>query len=313
MKNKVVAIENTELQLFKLGFGTVDAGTKTTDEQLALCINCYREHGGNVIDTARVYGEGKSEEALGRYFKAQANRDDFVLVTKGGHPPLTDLHQSRLSVKEVEADLDASLAALGTDHIDLYFLHRDDESQEIGNLIEMLESFVKKGKIRYYGCSNYSALRMQQADEYARNHNYRGFVANEMFYNIASDKMNPFPDDTLGVMDKEMLAYHKSNPQNLAMPYFSICSGFFHKLLKDPHNASLKQSPYYTEGNLQVFEQVKALMSKYNASLSQILLGFYTACNFNSVPLFGTSKVANLEDALAYLDIDFDAKDFDFK
>lgn len=307
---KFISIPNTELKMFRLGYGAVDAGGSTQDAALFSCIDCYASHGGNVLDTARVYTAGKSEEAIGRYFAQSHKRDDFVLITKGGHPPLTDLHHSRLSLAEVGADLEESLKALQTDHIDLYFLHRDDESQPIGNLIELLETFVKAGKIRYYGCSNYSAKRMAEADEYAKAHGYRGFVANEMFYNVASDRMNPFPDDTLGIMDEAMLQYHNANPGNLSMPYFSVCSGFFHKLQKNAEDPSLKDSPYYTEGNLKVFKRLQEIMAQKNVSLSQAMLGFYTIQGFNSVPLYGTSKIANLEDALGYLDHTFEPSDF---
>lgn len=305
-----VKVTNTDLNLFKLGFGTVGAGGKISDKDLADCIDFYGERGGNVLDTARVYVDGKSEEALGRYFKKANNRDNFVLMTKGGHPSLTDLHHSRLSFAEVESDLDKSLKALSVDCIDLYFLHRDDEKREIGNLIEMLETFVKKGKIKYYGCSNFTTKRMAQADIYAKEHAYRGFVADEMFYNIASDRMDPFPDDTLGVMDRDMYAYHEKNEQNLAMPYFSVCSGFFHQLIKDQNNPELKKSPYYTEGNLAVFKNIQKVMEKYNASLSQVMLGFYKVCRFTTIPLFGASKISTLEDALGYLDITFETEDF---
>lgn len=309
-QDKFVTIPDTSLKMFRLGYGAVDAGGNTSDQDLFNCIDCYAAHGGNVLDTARVYTAGKSEEALGRYFAKSGKRNDFVLISKGGHPPLTDLHHSRLTLAEVGSDLDLSLKALGTDCIDLYFLHRDDESQPIGNLIELLETFVKAGKIRYYGCSNYSAARMAEADAYAKEHGYRGFVANEMFFNVGSKHMNPFPDDTLGVMDKDMLEYHTHNPRNLSMPYFSVCSGFFHKLLKNENDPALKTTPYYTDGNLKVFAKLKSLMAAKNISLSQAMLGFYTAFPFASVPLYGTHKIANLEDALGYLDLQFEAQDF---
>lgn len=312
MTAKYVSIPNTDLQLFAIGFGTVNAGTTVPDENLASCLDYYEEKGGNVIDTARVYGLGQSEEALGRYLSSSGKRGKFVLVSKGGHPPLEDMHCSRLSAAEVGSDLDASLKALKTDCIDLYFLHRDDPSRPAAEYLDMLESFRKAGKIRYYGCSNWSTKRMQEADEYAKEAGIRGFAANEMFYNIASDHMNPFPDDTLGIMDQEMAGYHRATPGNLAMPYFSVCSGFFHQLAKDEGNEKLKHSPYYTAKNLEIFARMKELCDKYQASLSQIMLGFYGACDFNCVPLFGTGKLANLKDALGVLDIEFDKDDFNF-
>ena len=307
--NHYFQIPDTDLNLFKLGFGTVDAGTKISDSDLFNCVDFYLEKGGNVIDTARIYGEGQSELAVGRWLAKSKKRDKVIIVTKGGHPPLSDLHESRIDVNQVEFDINQSLKALGCDYIDLYFLHRDDTNKPIEYVIDMMESLVKQGKIRYYGCSNFSTSRMIEADNYARKIGARGFAANEMFYNIASSGMNSFPDDTLAVMDPQMKEYHSSNRQNLSMPYFSVCSGFFHKL-HSLGSDSVKDSPYYTDINLKIYQKVLELASKYNASLTQILLGFYSIDAFCNVPLFSTHKVEHLSDALGYLDINFDKNDF---
>ena len=88
-------------------------------------------------------------------------------------------------------DLELSLAALGTDYIDVYFYHRDNEAIPAGELIEIMEEFRKEGKIRYYACSNWSTARMKEADAYAASKGYRGFVANEALFNIASASMRP--------------------------------------------------------------------------------------------------------------------------
>ena len=106
--------------------------------------------------------------------------------------------------------------------------------------------------------------------------------------------------------------YHKENPQNLAMPYFSVCSGFFHRLANNPSDPTLPQSPYYTDKNLELNEKIKALMAKYHASLSQIILGFYTAADFNVIPLYGSGKIEFVKDAVGYTNFDFAPEDFVF-
>ena len=125
----------------------------------------------------------------------------------------------------------ASLKQLGVDCVDIYFYHRDDPNQTVDELIEVMESFRRAGKIRYYACSNWTTARMQAADQYCRAHGYRGFVANQDLYNMGVAHMLPYPDPTMVVCDGEMLEYHK-HTDNLLMPYMGVCSGFFHKLQK---------------------------------------------------------------------------------
>ena len=137
--------------------------------------------------------------------------------------------------------------------IDVYFYHRDNEAIPASELIEVMEEFRKEGKIRYYACSNWSTARMKEADAYAASKGYRGFVANEALFNIASASMKPLEDDTLKIMDQEMQQYHIENPQNLAMPYMSVASGFFHKLYAGGADA-VRNSEYYTPENLKIAE-----------------------------------------------------------
>ena len=92
-----------------------------------------------------------------------------------------------------------------------------------------MEEFRRNGKIRYYGCSNWTTARMKEADAYCKSKGYRGFVANQDMYNIGVKYMNPFSDPTMVVCDEEMLQYHRES-DNLLMPYMGVCSGFFHKL-----------------------------------------------------------------------------------
>ena len=142
--------------------------------------------------------------------------------------PNPDMHKSRVSESCLKYDLEESLRVLGTDYIDIYFYHRDNEDVPVSELIDIMEDFRKQGKIRYYACSNWTTARMKEADVYAASKGCRGFVANEALYNIGEPWMKPMADDTLVIMDKEMQRYHEENPQNLATPYSAACNGFFH-------------------------------------------------------------------------------------
>lgn len=308
---KRIQIPQTELSVYPIGFGTVDAGSVWPNDHAFRLMDTYLAAGGNMIDTARVYSKGDSEGVVGQWFEKSGKRKEVVLITKGGHPPMGDLHQSRMKKTDMVSDLETSLRELRTDYIDIYFYHRDDLSQPVCDLIDVMEGFVKEGKIRYYGASNWTTDRLQQADAYARSKGYRGFTANQALLNIASKHMKPFADDTMVTVDAEMQQYHKNNPGNLLMPYFGVCSGFFHIAAASGLDA-VKQSPYYTEKNLEIQKKVTELQKKYNASVSQIVLGFFYQQAFCTAPLYGSKDEQQLLDAMGTLNIAFDPKDFVF-
>ncbi|MFL6674912.1 MAG: aldo/keto reductase [Massilia sp.] len=130
------------------------------DEQTSLTIvGKAREAGVNFIDTADAYCGGRSEEIVGRAIKA--DRDRWVLATKVGYPADPVL-RADLSRKYVMRAVDQSLRRLGTDYIDLYYLHRDDPTTPLDETIRALADLVHQGKIRYFGVSNFRAWRLAE-------------------------------------------------------------------------------------------------------------------------------------------------------
>ena len=307
-----IQIKETTLSLCPIGFGTANAGIAWDKEDAFKMLDRYVSLGGNVIDTARIYNDwvlgeiGRSERVIGDWIEYRGGHDDLVIMTKGGHPPLDNMNQNRLSKEEMRSDLEKSLNALRINCIDIYFYHRDDESLPVSQLIETMEDFVREGKIKYYGCSNWKTSRMKEAMAYCQEKGYRGFVANQALYNIASKAMKPYPDETMVVMDEEMLQFHKES-NVLAMPYFSLCSGFFTKL---EAGLDVTDSPYYTEENLQLAKKLNTLTKKYNCSLTQIIMGFFLVQDMPFCALAGACSEAQLLDFMERLNIPFDLNDF---
>ena len=314
-----IKIKDTDLELSRLGLGCVKAGVKWAGQEACDLFDAFLDMGGNVYDTARVYSDwipserGRSERVLGQWLAHSGKRHDIVLVSKGGHPDMTgpdpDMHKSRVSGRCLKYDLEESLRVLGTDYIDIYFYHRDNEEVPVSELIDIMEDFKKQGKIRYYACSNWTTTRMKEADAYAVSKGYRGFVANEALYNIGEPWMKPMADDTLVIMDKEMQKYHEENPRNLAIPYSAACNGFFHKLFANGRSA-VSGSEYYTEGNLRNAERLHELMEEYGISVTQAVLGYLTCQKFTCLPLYGPRNIADLKEAMETFRIPFRMEDY---
>lgn len=314
MKHTLI-LPGTGLSVSPFGLGCTRAGSAWTGERADRLLDYFVDMGGNVIDTARIYGLpdiGASEATLGGWLHRRGRRSDIVLMTKGGHPEVSSMHVSRMSRRDMELDLAASLRALRTDYVDIYFYHRDDEDQSVGELLECMEDFRRAGHIRFYACSNWSTRRMREADAYARAHGLTGFVGNECLYNLGSSGAGPMHDDTLVRADADMLAYHQGGTHNTMMPYSGLCEGFFHRLESSPsvQDARLTGSPYHTPANLCLAGRVALLREKYAATTSQVLAGFFFTSAVPMLPLFGCSSESHLAELLAAVDIPFTAQDY---
>lgn len=317
---KRILIPNTDLSVYPIGLGTVDAGLRWDGPEADRIFDTYVYQGGNLIDCAHVYSDwvpgelARAERVLGDWLVRSKKRNEVVIMTKGGHPdmtvPVPDMHKSRMTHDDMVKDLEESLKQLRTDYIDIYFYHRDNQEQTVEEEIETMEQFVKEGKIRYYGCSNWDVERMVQADAYCKEKGYRGFVADQSLLNLGMKYMNPLADDTLGYIKGEAFDYHIKNTGNLAMPYMANCSGFFH-IYDKLGETGIQNNPYYTPENIQVAEGVKILKEKYHCSITQVVLGFFYCQPFPCVPLYGTTKVEHIVDACGTLDIPFTAEDYE--
>ena len=142
------------------------------------------EAGINFFDTANVYSDGSGEEILGRALADFAQRDDIVLATKvhGRMRPGSD--GAGLSRKAIFAEIDAGLARLGTDYVDLYIIHRWDPATPIEETLEALHDVVKAGKARYLGASSMWAWQFSKAQYTARANGWTPFVSMQNHYNL---------------------------------------------------------------------------------------------------------------------------------
>ena len=145
-------------------------------------LDAFVAAGGTCLDTAHIYGGGKSERAVGNWLNRGNNREKMVVLDKGAHH---DSSGPRVNPEAILADLTESLNRLQIETIDLYLLHRDDPNVPVGPIVECLNEQYRFGKIRAFGGSNWTTERIQEANNYAGMYGLKPFVASSPHLSLA--------------------------------------------------------------------------------------------------------------------------------
>ena len=150
--------------------GTMTFGAETSEADSHIQLDHFVEAGGTLVDTADVYSAGVSEEIIGRWFADRPAdiTDRVVLATKGRFPMADEPNGAGLSARHLTRALDASLQRLGVDAVDLYQMHAYDPYTPLEETLRTLDGFVRAGKIRYYGLSNYTGWQLTKLVSFAR-------------------------------------------------------------------------------------------------------------------------------------------------
>ncbi len=176
------------LRVSPLCLGTMMFGDRTDEATSGRIIASARDAGVNFLDTADTYNAGASEEVVGRVIKG--DRDWWVLATKLANPMTEGPNGGGLSLKWVLAAAEASLARLGTDYIDIYYLHKEDHRTPLEETVRALADLVCQGKIRYFAVSNYRVWRLAEICRICDELGIDRPVASQPYYNA----MNRMPE-----------------------------------------------------------------------------------------------------------------------
>jgi aryl-alcohol dehydrogenase-like predicted oxidoreductase len=213
-----IKIGASDLAVFPLNLGgNVFGWTAGRDESFAV-LDAYFAGGGNFIDTADSYSAwvagncgGESESIIGEWMAARGRRSDVIVATKvGGHPEYRGL-----APDTIRRAVDASLQRLGTDFIDLYYTHHDDESVPVEQIMTTLDELVRAGKVRAIGVSNLSLERLESSLEFSEKEGLARYVALQPHYNLVSR------DSYEGARERIAERYGLG-----VMPYYALASGF---------------------------------------------------------------------------------------
>lgn len=311
---KTIALPRTRLSVSQLCLGTNQFGTALDDARAHEMLDAFRALGGNFIDTAHAYSDwvpeaprAASEHTIGRWL-ARQRRDSVVIATKGCEFDYRAGFQPRVTPEHLRADLEASLEALGTGYIDLYWLHRDDPSLPVGRIVDALIEQQRAGRIRHFGCSNWSVERIRAAQRHAAALGHEGFVACQPMWGLAvpdREAMQQFAPG--GHYEDGFRALHE---EGLTMiPYSAQSRGFFTRLASGDE-AALKpdvKALYLSETNRRKLGPLRELALRHNASINAVVLAYLTSQPLPTIPIIGASSLAQLHESVASCALRLDA------
>jgi aryl-alcohol dehydrogenase-like predicted oxidoreductase len=253
---QTVELGRTGRQVSALALGAMQMGNETGERESESILDRYLELGGTFIDTADCYewwarpggSGGESEELLGRWMRDRGNRDRIFLATKGSgmphHSPglwhadgTPDWDLARRTFSGAGADnlrqaLDGSLRRLGTDHIDLYYVHVDDRATPLEETLEALDGFVRAGKVRYLGWSNVRTWRLERIRQLCARHGWTAPVALQQQHSYLRPKAGL---DTASIVDAEQLDYLREHDDLTLVAYSPIVKGVYDPAKRAAH------------------------------------------------------------------------------
>ncbi len=300
-----VSLNNTDLLVSQLCYGTNMLGTAIDQAGADALLDRFAALGGNFIDTARSYGDwipdapaGASERAVGAWLKGR-RRSDFIVATKGGFFDLKKGDwRSRVTPADIETDLGESLSHLGVDFVDLYWLHSDNPEAPVGPIVDALIGHQRAGRIRYFGASNWSAERINQAQAYAKTVGHPGFAAVEPFWGLAVPNIEAAMAQGYGLYyENGLQAVHEAGLSMI--PYAGQSRGFFSKLAEG--EAGLREdlkAMYLNDTNRTRLKAVRRLAAAHGVGINDVVLAYLICQPRQTIPIVGASRPEQLEDSV---------------
>jgi aryl-alcohol dehydrogenase-like predicted oxidoreductase len=239
--------------------------------------------GGNAFDTAYHYADGLPERLLGQWIADRGVRDDVVVIGKGAHTPNCD-------PPSITGQLFESLERLQTDHVDIYFMHRDNPDVPVGEFVDVLDEHVDAGRIGAFGGSNWTIARIEEANAYAAAHGKRGFAAVSNHFGLARALDVPWAGCEHSTDDAGRQWFERTEMP--LFPWSSQARGFFtgRAAPEDRSDADLVRC-YYSDGNFERLARARALGEQLGVAPTAIALAYVLAQPFPTFALIGPRSI----------------------
>jgi aryl-alcohol dehydrogenase-like predicted oxidoreductase len=297
---KKIELSQTKVQVSALSLGTLRFGTRNTYEESAQLMDLYFEAGGRFIDTANSYDQwctqgkgGESQVTIGRWLRERANREEIFLATKVGFG-YGDVPDG-LAASTIIAECENSLRQLGTDHIDLFYAHKDDNNTPLEETLGAFAKLVKDGKIRFFGASNYLAWRLAEADAICNQNGWPEFTCVEQRFTY----LRPNPGSDFGpqrLIDPNLTSYCDAKGKTM-LPYTPLLRGAYVRQDRPI------PTPYVgpdTEVRLATLREIAA---EIGATANQVVLAWMMHRQPPLLPVFSARNPEQMQENLGALDI----------
>lgn len=285
----------TGLRVSELCLGTMTFGGAADERESFSIMDRYAAQGGNFLDTADVYGRGRSEEIVGAWLKGR-RREDFVVATKVRGAMGDGPNDIGLSRKHIRAAVKDSLNRLGTDYIDLYQVHAWDPATPLEETLGTLNDLVREGLVRYLGASNYRAWQLMKANGISRERGWETFVCLQPQYSLLCR-----------ATEYELLPLCASEGIGV-IPWSPLRGGwlsgkFRRDMGKPPENTRVGNSPdlwskWNTDTTWAILDTVRDIAEETGKTPAQVSLNWLLARQEMTAPIIGARNVEQLEDNL---------------
>ncbi|WP_312760815.1 aldo/keto reductase [Epilithonimonas sp.] len=302
-------IKNTDLEIAPINFGGNVFGWTLDEKESFNILNKFTEGGFNFIDTADTYSwwvngkGGQSEEIIGKWMKERKNRQDIVLATKVGSE--TKEHGFDISKKHILKSVDESLKRLGTDHIDLYYTHFDDNKTPVEETLSAYDEIVKAGKVRYIAASNVSPERLIESFEVAEKNNFPKYVALQPHYNLV--EREKFETEYAPLVEKFGLS---------AFPYWSLAAGFLTgkyrteaDFEKTTRGGGIKK--YFDDRGKAVLAALDKVSEKHQSQPATVALAWLLANPLITAPIVSATSERQLQTIFDAPNLELDSEDLE--
>ena len=272
-----------------VGMGCNAFGRRLDEESSLPVIRAALDAGINFFDTAESYGDGLSEEFIGRAIKGR--RDEVVLATKFGLNKLHVPGKGKGSRANAMAAIDRNLERLGTDYIDLYQLHKPDPTTPIAETLDAMNDMVKAGKVRLIGCSNFSATQMREAADTASEMGLMGFVTAQnpwsaLERDIENDLVPVCADNEIGIL-----------------PYYPLAKGLltgkYRRGEAAPTGSRLEGASDIRRANFNVLEALETFATNRGFNLLTLAVSWLASQATVASVISGASRVDQLAQNVA--------------
>jgi 1-deoxyxylulose-5-phosphate synthase len=286
----------TGLRISPISLGTNNFGAQVSAEESVRIVKRAIDLGINIIDTANIYTQGKSEELIGR--AVGGGRNDLVIATKVGLEAGNLPNDVGLSRKHILRQVEESLKRLQTDYIDLYYLHRFDENTPLEETLRTMDVLVKVGKVRYVACSNFTVPQIEEARRVCERLDLERIVAVQPQYNLL--QRDP---------EKELLSYCSKEGLGV-LTYSPLAGGFLTGKYKDstslPDGSRGAYNPRFRERlknlSFSKLDRMRDVAKEHHIPLHHLAIAWILNNPAVTAPIVGASRAEQLDDTCKVLE-----------